>query len=545
MFNRFGEELFNMTNHKNSFFIKEGPREVDFDIDGVFLQHSVNGKIISLRSEEIKDLLDEKLLQLDCSLKQRHGELVDYLKKVEGRISRVEGEILGRSLSSLEELDNSNLKTMNLMNFQNDTNVKDNEFGELVRKENNLPNVSLDQEELDALLEGLNEISRDNKKSFSSSNKSDNDADIGISFDKTLEDESSSVNIDHTLSSNAESNTRNVVDSLSNKKDKEDIEPVGIDFTPSQDNDLFSESSSFGLANVVNGDDSKVQDLVTNLDGDDKILREPIVDQSSVNVDLEVKNSAHLGNFVLDEEFSNVESVEEENVSSYEQDNLRDHNYSLGDSLNKIEYLDKSLEDLNSEQFKEEDEDLSNFNDIAIHEIDSVDINLSDDASLRKRDAVVDNGSLRQNQEIDNISSGLKKLDNFEDVLKADLNCVDLQCCIEDFEEDNLYDAEVSDLEEKLEQDEELNLYSLKGQEIRDDNYASDFSFSDVETIINKFNDNDYLSKIKLSDKERVALISFISKLESDLAFSPKGNSFKIKKEYEILQKIKRLLVRE
>ncbi|WP_421622533.1 hypothetical protein R5397_00570 [Borrelia sp. MN22-0132] len=543
--NRVGEELFNMTNHKNSFFIKEGPREVDFDIDGVFLQHSVNGKVISLRSEEIEELLDEKLLRLDYSLKQRHSELVDYLKKVEGRISKVEDEILTRSLSAHEELDNPSLKTMNLMNFQNETNVKENEFGELVRKENNLPNVSLNQEELDALLEGLNEISRDNKKSFSNSNKSDNGADIGVSFDKALRDESSSVNIDHTLSSNADDNIHNVVDSLSNKKDEENIEPVCIDFTTSQDNDSLSESSSFGLVNVVNGDDSKVQDLVTSLDREDKILRESIVDQSSVNIDLEVKNSAHLGNFILDEEPSSIEIVEEENVSSYEQDNLRDHDYSLGDSLDKIEYLDKSLEDLNGEQFKEGDEELSNFNDIAVHKIDSVDVNLSDDASLSKRDTVVGNDILRQNQEIDNISSGLKKLDNFEDVLKADLNCVDLQCCIEDLEEENLYDAEVSDLEEKFEQDEELDLCSLKGQEVSDENYVSDFSFSDVETIINKFNDNEYLSKIKLSDEERVILISFISKLESDLESSSKGNSFKIKKEYEILQKIKRLLVRE
>lgn len=84
-----------MTNHKNSFFIKEGPREVDFDIDGVFLQHSVNGKIISLRSEEIKDLLDEKLLQLDCSLKQRHGELVDYLKKLKVVFQGLKAKYLG------------------------------------------------------------------------------------------------------------------------------------------------------------------------------------------------------------------------------------------------------------------------------------------------------------------------------------------------------------------------------------------------------------------------------------------------------------------
>ncbi|AHH03758.1 Hypothetical protein BHY_0807 [Borrelia nietonii YOR] len=530
-----------MANHKNSFFIKAGPREVDFDMDSVFSQHSVDGKIVSLRSEEIKDLLDEKLLKLDSSLAQRHGELVNYLRKVEGRISRVEDEILGRNLNSLEEFDNSNLKAMNLMSSQNEINVKDNEFGELVRKENNLPNVSLDQEELDALLEGLNEISRDDKKSFSSNSNLENDSDVGISFEDAPKNELNGLDIDHNLSLQAENNMHNVVDVLS---DKEDREPLGVDFITSQDNDLLGKSP-FGAANITNGDGSKGQDLMMNLDGDNKVLREPVVGKSSLGVDLEIKNNAHSGDFVLNEDPSNVESVQEQNVSSYEQDDLREHVHLLDDGLNEIEYSDKNLEDLNGEKFREGNEEASDVNDVIAHEIDGADINLTGDVPLHEVNDGIDDIDLLQKQEIGNISSGLKKLDNFEDVLKADLNCMDLQGCIKDFEEKNLYDTDLSDLEEKLGQDEELDSCSPKEQEIRGDNDTSDFSFADVETIINKFNDNEYLSKIKLSCEERAALVKFISRLEGDLDSSPKGNSFKIKKEYEILQKIKRLLVRE
>lgn len=530
-----------MTNHKNSFFIKAGPSEVDFDMDSVFLQHSVDGKIVSLRSDEIKDLLDEKLLKLDYSLAQRHGELVNYLRKVEGRISRVEDEILGRNLNFLEEFDNPNLKSMNLMSSQSEANVKDNEFGELVRKENNLPNISLDQEELDALLEGLNEISRDDKKSFSSNNNLENDSDVGISFEDAPKNELNGLGIEHNLSAQAENNMHNVVDALSNKEDRE---PLGVDLITSQDNDLLGKSS-FGAANIVNGDGSKGQDLMINLDGDDKVLREPIVGKSSLGVDLEIENNVHSGDFVLNEASFNVESVQEENISSYEQDDLRGHEHPLDDGLSEIEYSAENLEDLNREEFKEGNEELSDVNDIIAHEIDNVDVNLSGDVLLHEVNDGIDSSVLKQKQEIDNVSSGLKKLDNFEDVLKADLNCMDLQGCIKDFEEKNLYDTDISDLEEKLGQDEGLDSYTSKEQEIRDDNDTSDFSFADVETIINKFNDNEYLSKIKLSCEERAVLVRFISRLEGNLDSSPKGNSFKIKKEYEILQKIKRLLVRE
>ena len=53
----------------------------------------------------------------------------------------------------------------------------------------------------------------------------------------------------------------------------------------------------------------------------------------------------------------------------------------------------------------------------------------------------------------------LKSLTILEDVLKTDLNCSDLQNCMKDFEEENLYNNQVENLE-RLEHSEELNLHS-------------------------------------------------------------------------------------
>ncbi|AHH08717.1 hypothetical protein baBA2_000746 [Borrelia anserina] len=524
-----------MTNHKNSFFIKEGPKEVNFDMSSVFLDHLADGgKTVSLHSEEIKDLLDEKLLRLDDSLKQRHSELVDYLRKVEGRISRVEDEILGRGVNSLKELDGLNVKVINPMGSQNDPNVKDNDFDELVKKDSNLPNVSLDQEELDALLEGLNEISRDDKKGFSSN--LENDSDIDISFETTSKNEFNSLDANNNLYSGVEKNIHDVVGEPFNKEGKVSL---GVDSTIFQDNDSLGQSPDLGMSNVIHSDGNKLQeDFITNLGEDNQGLIEPTVDQSLINSDSDINVNSHLDNFIFNEVLSDVTNLQEGNSSSYKQDNFDKHDF-LDYSLCTVKYSDKNLEDLDSRKFEEEeDKELSNFNDINASKMDGVDVNLSDNASLHKGNDGIDSGVLKQKQEIDDISSGLKKLDNFEDVLKADLNCVDLQDCIQNFEEKNLYDNEASDLEEKVDQ------YDLKDQDIGD-NSASDFSFADVEAIINKFDDNEYLSKIKLGDKERTVLVKFISRLESDLDSSPKGNSFKIKKEYEILQKIKRLLIRE
>ncbi|AHH04652.1 hypothetical protein BmHG_00768 [Borrelia miyamotoi] len=532
-----------MTNHKNSFFIKQGPEEVDFDMDSVFVHHSVIDRIGNHPSEEFKDLLDEKLLKLDYSLKQRHGELVDYLKKVEGRISRFEEQILGRSFSSLQEFDNPNLKAISFIGSQDEANVKDNEFSELVKKENNLPSVSLDQEELDALLGGLNEISINNKKGFGSSNDLENDLDIGVSFEKTPKNESNILDVNHNLSSIAESFTHNVVDTLLSK---EDGISLGVDFAKSHDDVSLDKSSSLGVANVVNSDDGKSQNLMIISGEDDKVLTNVLVDRKPVNVGLKINDNSHLDSFSLNENSSNVKSLQEKNTSYDDvQDNLEKVDYFLDNGLDKVKSLDKDSDDLKSEKFKEKNEKLSDFDEITVHKMDSVSLDL--DVSLNKGSDSIDDGGLKQNKEVDNISSDLKKLDNFEDVLKADLDCLDLQEHIKDFEEENLYDSNLRDLEEKLEQDEELGSSSLEEQteDAESVSIASDFSFADVETIINKFNDSEYLSKIKLNNEERAVLVRFISRLEGDLESKSGSNNFTIKREYEILQKIKRLFVRE
>lgn len=296
-----------MTNHKNSFFIKQGPEEVDFDMDSVFVHHSVTDRIVNRPSEEFKDLLDEKLLKLDYSLKQRHGELVDYLKKVEGRISRFEEQMFGRSFSSLQELDNPNLKAISFIGSQDEANVKDNEFSELVKKENNLPSVSLDQEELDALLGGLNEISINNKQGFGSSNNLENDLDISVSFEKTPKNEFNSVDVNHNLSSVVESFTHNVVDTLLSK---EDGIPLVVDFAKSHDDVSSDKSSSLGVASVVNSDGGKSQNLMIISGEDNKVLTNILVDRNPVNVGLKINDNSHLDSFPLNENSSNVKSLQ-------------------------------------------------------------------------------------------------------------------------------------------------------------------------------------------------------------------------------------------
>ncbi|BCR21343.1 hypothetical protein [Borrelia miyamotoi] len=531
-----------MANHKSSFFIKQGPEEVDFDMNSVFIHRSVTDRIVNFPSEEFKDLLDEKLLKLDYSLKQRHGELIDYLKKVEGRISKFEDQILGRSFGDLQELDNPNLKAISFIGSQDEANVKENEFSDLVKKENNLPSVSLDQEELDALLGGLNEISINNKKGFDSSNDLENDLDIAVSFEKTPKNESNNLEVNHNLSSVVESFTHNVVGTLLSK---EDGMPLGVDFAKSHSDVSLDQSSSLGVASVVNSDGGKSQNLMIISGEDDKVLTNVLVDRNPVNIGLKMNDDFHLDSFPLNENFSNVKSLQEKNTSYGVKDNLEKVDYALDNDLDKVQSLDKDSDDLKSEKFKEKNEKLSDFSEITVHKMDSVSSEL--DVSLNKGSDSVDDAGLKQNQEVDNISSDLKKLDNFEDVLKADLDCLDLQEHIKDFEEENLYDSNLRDLEEKLEQDEELGSSSLEEQtkDAESMSIASDFSFADVEMIINKFNDSEYLSKIKLNNKERAVLIGFISRLEGDLESKSGNNNFTIKREYEILQKIKRLFVRE
>lgn len=83
------------------FFIKEGPKEVNFDIEKVFLR-SESVDIVSIAPDNLKTFLDEKLLKLDNILKERHGELINCLKGVELRVERVEKEMLDNSLKFVQ-----------------------------------------------------------------------------------------------------------------------------------------------------------------------------------------------------------------------------------------------------------------------------------------------------------------------------------------------------------------------------------------------------------------------------------------------------------
>ncbi|AWG43100.1 hypothetical protein CR532_03935 [Candidatus Borreliella tachyglossi] len=521
-----------MADYKNAFFIKEGPKEVDFDMDRIFLQRSVGGRIISLRSEEIKELLDEKLLKFDDALKKRHGELVDYLREVDTRISRVEEEILNRNLKS-RAFDNPNLKVLeDFITSQNELDIKVHEANEVTpRKENNLPNIAIDQEELDALLEGLNEISKDNKESSNGSNNLDEDisleefagsdlntADIDASYEVTPRRENNISNVDNTLAS------------------KEDVEVLDVDFESLTNEDILAKSSLVALEDVAEND-SEVFNLIENFDGDeglvDVIGDEKIVNRISDNISLDGSGTK--------------EVIREENVEFSKENNLEVLDNSL--EINEVSGFGENLETSNNEEREGRSEELNSVSEVSDHEIDNFDINVDYDSLLSKENDGDASSVLSQEQGDGGISSGFKKLDDFEDVLKTDLNCADLQDCIQEFEEGNLYDNGLRNLEEKLEQGERLGSYSSVSREetedIRDDNDFHDLSFADIDTIVNKFDDNEYLSRIELSDEERIVLVRFIGKLESELATSPKGNNFKVKREYEILRKIKRLLVRE
>ncbi|WKC81032.1 hypothetical protein [Borreliella tanukii] len=133
---------------KSIFFIKEGPKEVDFDMEKVFLRNE-SVDVVSTDSDNLKNFLDEKLLKLDDILKERHGELINCLKDVELRVERVEKEMLDSGLKLVQR----GFSTSNSKDFEKKSSDIDDSFS---KKEDNLPNISIGQEELDALLEGIN-----------------------------------------------------------------------------------------------------------------------------------------------------------------------------------------------------------------------------------------------------------------------------------------------------------------------------------------------------------------------------------------------------
>lgn len=149
----FGEQVWH---EGKCFFIKEGPKEVNFDIEKVFLR-SESVDIVSIAPDNLKTFLDEKLLKLDNILKERHGELINCLKGVELRVERVEKEMLDNSLKFVQR----DFISYDSKDFEKKSSETDDSFS---KKEDNLPNISIGQEELDALLEGINYTPKENEE---------------------------------------------------------------------------------------------------------------------------------------------------------------------------------------------------------------------------------------------------------------------------------------------------------------------------------------------------------------------------------------------
>lgn len=156
---------------KSIFFIKEGPKEVDFDMEKVFLRNE-SVDIVSTSSDNLKNFLDEKLLKLDNILKERHGELINCLKDVELRVERVEKEMLDGGLKLVQK----DCTTSDLKDFEKKPSDIDDSFS---KKEDNLPNIYIGQEELDALLEGINYVPKESE---------DVQHDVKLNTDKTDKD---------------------------------------------------------------------------------------------------------------------------------------------------------------------------------------------------------------------------------------------------------------------------------------------------------------------------------------------------------------------
>ncbi|QFI14841.1 hypothetical protein QIA37_04355 [Borrelia sp. CA_690] len=156
---------------KGIFFIKEGPKQVDFDMEKVFLRNE-SVEIVSTASDNLKIFLDEKLLKLDNILKERHGELINCLKDVELRVERVEKEMLDNGF----KLAQRDFITSDSKNFEKKLSEVDDSFS---KKEDNLPNISIGQEELDALLKGINYVSKESEEVR-------HDVDVQFNRDKDL-----------------------------------------------------------------------------------------------------------------------------------------------------------------------------------------------------------------------------------------------------------------------------------------------------------------------------------------------------------------------
>ncbi len=137
----------------------------------------------------------------------------------------------------------------------------------------------------------------------------------------------------------------------------------------------------------------------------------------------------------------------------------------------------------------------------------------------------------------------LKEFDDFESILKKDLDSQTIEGSFSNDGEKNLSDS-LRDVAGQDQSNNIANYEKLSSQSITEDHSSSHFNFNDVEKVVSKFNAEESLSNVVLNSDEKNVLINFIDRVESELELNPNRNIFKIKQEYEVLKKVKFLLTK-
>nr|WP_267916278.1 hypothetical protein [Borreliella garinii] len=310
---------------KSIFFIKEGPKEVDFDMEKVFLRNE-SVDVVSTASDNLKFFLDEKLLKLDNILKERHGELINCLKDVELRVERVEKEMIDNGLKLVQR----DFIISDSKDFEKKSPEIDDSFS---KKEDNLPNISIGKEELDALLEGINYTPKESE---------------GVQHDVKFNKDK-----DFDLTSNL-----HTADNFSNNLIKKEGIDIGSDNVSLENMEL----------NNNNDHNEKLESFVDNKQHLD------LIDKNDKNVNIEHENSANCTVFKSSgeplelKEFDDFESILKKDLDSQtiEGSFSNDGEKNLRDSLRDVAGQDQSNNIANCEKLGSqsitEDHSSSHFN---------------------------------------------------------------------------------------------------------------------------------------------------------------------------------------
>nr|WP_267921626.1 hypothetical protein [Borreliella garinii] len=310
---------------KSIFFIKEGPKEVDFDMEKVFLRNE-SVDVVSTASDNLKFFLDEKLLKLDNILKERHGELINCLKDVELRVERVEKEMIDNGLKLVQR----DFIISDSKDFEKKSPEIDDSFS---KKEDNLPNISIGKEELDALLEGINYTPKESE---------------GVQHDVKFNKDK-----DFDLTSNL-----HTADNFSNNLSKKEGIGIGSDNVSLENMEL----------NNNNDHNEKLESFVGNKQHLD------LIDKNDKNVNIEHENSANCTVFKSSgeplelKEFDDFESILKKDLDSQtiEGSFSNDGEKNLRDSLRDVASQDQDNNIANCEKLSSqsitEDHSSSHFN---------------------------------------------------------------------------------------------------------------------------------------------------------------------------------------